>query len=89
MATILDFIEKETGFNENPGPFPSFGNVSCPYMATFSLPAFMIGLTVWLFSTYLVPNTQTVPPQPCSHLNQVLHLNKTNYLLTLYLLHPK
>jgi len=35
-------------------------------MATMSLPKFTKGLLVWLFSTYLVPNTQTIPPQPSS-----------------------
>ena len=30
----------------NPSPFPSFGNVAAPYMATLSLPWLTIGLPV-------------------------------------------
>ena len=63
MATVPKFINQGTPLNENPGNFPFFGNGGPPYMATFSLPGFTIGLPVWLFSTLLAPNTPIIPPQ--------------------------
>ena len=64
MATVPEFTNQGTPLNENPSTFPCFGNVGPPYMATFSLPGFTIGLPIWLFSTSLAPNTPIVPPQP-------------------------
>jgi len=55
---------KSTHFNGNLSPFPNFVNGGPPYMATMSLPRFMIGLWVCLFSISLIPNTQTISPQP-------------------------
>ena len=46
-------------FDGNPSPFPSFGNIGAPYMATLSLLVLTIGLLVWLFSTSLVQNGGT------------------------------
>ena len=42
-------IYQGTPLNENPSPFPPFGNFFPPYMATLSLPGFTKGLVVWLF----------------------------------------
>jgi len=66
MATMSEFTNQGILFNGNPNPFPGLGNASPPYMATFSLSGFTIGLPVWLFSAYLVQDTQIVPPQPSS-----------------------
>ena len=71
MATILEFTNQGTPLNENPHTFPFFGNVGPPYMATFSLPGFTIGLKVWLFSISLASNTQIVPPQPDASPQQI------------------
>ena len=64
METVLEVTDKDIPFNGNPNPFPNFANVGPPYMATLSLPGFMIGLPVWLFSTYLIPNTPIILAQP-------------------------
>ena len=63
MAIVPEFTNQGTPLNENPSTFPCFGIFGPPYMATFSLPRFTIGLPVWLFSTSLASNTQIVPPQ--------------------------
>ena len=44
-------------FEGNPSPFPSWGNIGAPYMATLSLLGLTIGLPVWLFSTSVVQNS--------------------------------
>ena len=41
----------------NPSPFSSWGDIGSPYMATLSLPRIIIGLLVWLFSTFVIQNT--------------------------------
>lgn len=64
MATHTEVTDQGNPINENPSPFPNLGNVGPPYMATLSLPGSTIGLPVWLFSTYLIPNTPTVSAQP-------------------------
>ena len=63
MATVPEFTNQGTPFNENPSNFPFFGNVGPPYMATLSLPGFTIDLPIWLFSTSLALNTPIIPPQ--------------------------
>ena len=60
---MLEVTDKEIPISGNPNPSPNFANVVHPSMATFTLPRFMISLPVWLFSTSLIPNTQTIPPQ--------------------------
>ena len=64
METVFEFTNRGTPLNDNPSPFPCFGNVGPPYMATLSLPRFTIGLPIWLFSTSLGSNTQIFPPKP-------------------------
>ena len=61
MATSPESIDQGIPFDGNPSPFPSFGNIGAPYMATLSLPGFTIGLPVWLFSTSLVQNVVISP----------------------------
>ena len=51
MATTLDSTDQGIPFDGNPSPFPPFGNIGAPYMATLSLPGLTFGLPVWLFST--------------------------------------
>lgn len=43
---MLEVTDKEPPFNGNPNPLPDFANIDPPYMATLSLPRFMIGLLV-------------------------------------------
>ena len=61
MATTLDSTDQGIPFDGNPNPFPPFGNIGAPYMATFSFPGFSIDLPVWLFSTSLVQNVMISP----------------------------
>jgi len=56
IAKNPESIDQGIPFDGNPSPFPPSGNIGAPYMATFSLPRFTIGLLVWLFSTSLVHN---------------------------------
>jgi len=56
MAKNPESTNKGIPFNGNPSPFPRFGNIGAPYMATLSLPGLTIGLPVWLFSTSLIQN---------------------------------
>ena len=44
MATNSESTDQGIPFDGNPSPFPSFGNIVAPYMATLSLPRFTIGL---------------------------------------------
>ena len=65
MATFPEFTNLEIHSEGNPSPFPAFGNVGTPYMATLSLPGLTVGLPVWLFSTSVVPSVPfTVQPSP-------------------------
>ena len=61
MAINSDSTDKGIPFDGNPSPFPPFGNIGAPYMATLSLPRFTIGLPIWLFSTSLVQNVVISP----------------------------
>jgi len=46
MATFPESTNQGFPLDWNPGPFPSFGNVGAPYMATLSLPGLTIGLLI-------------------------------------------
>ena len=61
METNLEYTNQGIPFEGNPSPFPSWGNIGAPYMATLSLSGFTIGLRVWLFSTSLVQNVVISP----------------------------
>lgn len=56
MTTNPEFTDQGIPFDGNPSPFPPFGTIGAPYMATLSLPRFTIGLQVSLYSTSLVQN---------------------------------
>ena len=65
MATFLEFTNQGIPFEANPGPFPAFGNVGAPYMATLSLPGLTVGLPVWLFSNFVVSSVpSTIQSSP-------------------------
>ena len=65
METFLESTSQGFPSDGNPGPFPSFGNVGAPYMATLSLPGLTIGLPVWFFSTLVVSSVPNpAPPSP-------------------------
>ena len=65
MATFPEFTNQGIPSEGNPSPFPPFGNVGAPYMATLSLPGLTVGLPVWLFSTSVVSSVLlTVQPSP-------------------------
>jgi hypothetical protein len=64
----------------NPAPgenfiFPSYGNIDPPHIATLSLPVLTIELSVWLFSTQVIPNaasasvTSTFPQEHQPHVD--------------------
>ena len=61
MATNLESINQGIPLDGNPSPFPPFGNIGAPYMATLSLLGLTIGFPVWLFSTSLVQNAVISP----------------------------
>jgi len=82
MATFLEFTNQGIPFEGNPGPFPAFGNVGAPYMATLSLPGLTVGLPVWLFSTSVllnVPTTgQSIPPLEQHHVDSKVDLSPSS-----------
>ena len=70
METFMEFTNQGIPSEGNLGPFPSFGNVGAPYMATLSLPRLTVGLTIWLFSTSVVPSVPSTiqsSPSPEQH----------------------
>jgi hypothetical protein len=56
MASIPKMTNEGTSAPREPFVFPSYGNIGPPYIATLSLPGLTIGLSVWLFSTQVIPN---------------------------------
>jgi hypothetical protein len=56
METIPRTTDEGTPFHGETFIFPCFGNIGPPYIATLSLIGFTIGLTVWYFSTLVIPN---------------------------------
>jgi len=59
MEIVLGSTNQGNTSDGNLGPFPSFGNISAPYMEMLSILGFTIGFLVWLFSTPMVLNVQT------------------------------
>ena len=56
MASVPEMTNEGTPFPREPFVFPSYGNIGPPHIATLSLPGLTIGLSVWLFSTQVIPN---------------------------------
>jgi hypothetical protein len=59
-----------------PFVFPSYGNIGPPHIATLSLLGLTIGLSVWLFSTQVIPNALSalvVRTSPQEHQPHVDH----------------
>ena len=48
MEMFQEFTNQGIPSEGNLGPFPSFGNVRAPYMATLSLPGLTVGFPMWL-----------------------------------------
>ena len=70
MATFPEFTNQGIPSEGNPSPFPSFGNVGAPYMATMSLPGLTVGFPIWLFLTSValnVPTSIRLSPSPEQH----------------------
>ena len=82
MATFLEFTNQGISSDGNPGHFPPFGNVGAPYIATLSLPGLIVGLSVWLFSTSVVPNVlasvQSIPPPEQHHVDSKVDLSPSS-----------
>jgi hypothetical protein len=56
MASVPEMTNEGTPAPGEPFVFPSYGNIGPPHIATLSLPGLTIGLSVWLFSTQVIPN---------------------------------
>ena len=82
MATFPEFTNQGIPSDRNLGPFPPFGNVGAPYMATLSLPGLTVGFLVWLFSTSVVPNVsatgQSVPLPEKHHVDSKVDLSPSS-----------
>ena len=82
METFLKFTNQGIPSEGNPGPFPSFGNVGAPYMATLSLLGLTVGLPIWLFSTCVVssipPSVRTSPPPEQHHVDSNMDLSPSS-----------
>ena len=82
MATFPEFTNQGIFCKGNPGPFPDFGNVGAPYMATLSLPGLTVGFPVWFFSTSMVssilPIVQPSPPPEQHHVDYEVYLSASS-----------
>jgi hypothetical protein len=56
MVSVLEMTIEGTLAPGETFVFPSYGNICPPHIATLSLPGLTIGLSVWLFSTQVIPN---------------------------------
>jgi hypothetical protein len=56
MASIPEMTNEGTPAPGKDFAFPSYGNIGPPHIATLSLLGLTIGLSVWLFSTQVIPN---------------------------------
>jgi hypothetical protein len=56
MASVPRITNEGTLARGEPFVFPSYVNIGPPHIATLSLPGLTIGLSVWLFSTQVIPN---------------------------------
>jgi hypothetical protein len=75
MASVLEMTNEGTPTPGEPFIFPSYGNIGPPHIATLSLPSLTIGLSMWLFSTQVIPNvvsalvTRTSPQEHQPHVD--------------------
>jgi hypothetical protein len=75
MASVPGMTNEGTPAPGEPFIFPSYGNIGPPHIATLSLPGLTIGLSVWLFSTQVIPNavsasvTSTSPQEHQPHVD--------------------
>jgi hypothetical protein len=70
MAPILEMTNEGTLALGEPFVFPFYGNIGPPHIATLRLPGLTIGLSVWLFSTQVIPNavsSSVVSTSPQEH----------------------
>jgi hypothetical protein len=70
MASVPRMTNEGTPAPGEPFIFPSYGNIGPPHIATLSLPGLTIGLSVWLFSTQVIPNavsSSVVSTSPKEH----------------------
>ena len=56
MVSVPEMTNEGTPTLGEPFFFPYYGNIGPPHIATLSLPGLTIGLSVWLFSTQVIPN---------------------------------
>jgi hypothetical protein len=56
MVSVPEMTNEGTPALGEPFIFPSYGNISPPHIATLSLPGLTIGLSMWFFSTQVIPN---------------------------------
>ena len=86
MAMFPEFTNQGIPSEGNPSPFPAFGNVGAPYMATLSLPGLTVGFSVWLFSTSVVssipPSVQPSPPPKQHHVDSKVDLSPYSPILS-------
>jgi hypothetical protein len=74
MASVPKMTNAGTSTPGEPFVFPSYGNIGPPHIATLSLPGLTIGLSVWLFSTQVIPNavsSSVVSTSPKEHQHHV------------------
>jgi hypothetical protein len=80
MASVPEMTNEGTSAPGEPFFFPSYGNIGPPHIATLSLPGLTIGLSVWLFSTQVIPNAvsasvvRTSPQEHQPHVDPSLSL---------------
>jgi hypothetical protein len=75
MASVPRMTNEGTPAPGEPFFLPSYGNIGPPHISTLSLPGLTIRLSVWLFSTQVIPNavsalvTSTSPQEHQPHVD--------------------
>ena len=70
MGYSLETTSQETPFHGMYFVSPPYGAIGPPFIANLSLPGLTIGITVWLFSNPIIPNSPFVlhhGPSPHEH----------------------
>jgi len=84
METSPEYTSQGFPSDQNPSPFPSFGNVGAPYMETLSLTRLTIGLPIWLFFISVVPSVltlaQTSPSFESRHVDSKVDLSRSSHI---------
>jgi hypothetical protein len=84
MASVPEMTNEGTPVPREPFVFPSYGNIRPPHIATLSLPGLTIGLSMWLFSTQVIPNAVSASVVSTSPQERQTHVDPSPSSLARY-----